>query len=469
MKSNERKTKAQYGSIYCWLVVLGCHVCCMFTFGTYQAIGPVIVKLQTYFNTGSAHTSWIVAILLCLELGFGPIANISVKKIGYRGTVILGGLVSSIGFLLTAFAPSLEFIYFSFGGLVGCGYGLILSPQLGIIAVYMKKRYATANALAVSGSGTGSFIFGPLWQLLIDMYGWRGSFIVFAAVNANLCVCGAFFRPLDIQTDKRSFEMTVHQSVDENLPDATSTETQNNSDDETSALRKVIEVCDCGLFSRYPTFTLITVAYLLGIGVAFIGAPAHMIARAKSQSLASAGEIALILSVMGALGLMGRLVPPVVLHLFGPSLTSLRLCGMAFAFTGITHLLSPLADSYVTYCTYAALIGLFSGTFFTSFSNAVKDVVGSSNLTAGMALATPVASVGALIGPPISGWIYDSTNDYNNSFYFYGSCSAVTGLTVLLLESPLQRCKVKTGSGSEGNVETEDGCVNPVAVRIEEI
>ncbi|XP_077980371.1 monocarboxylate transporter 12-like [Glandiceps talaboti] len=351
--------------------------------------------------------------------------------------------------------------------LARCGYGLILSPQLGIIAVYMKKRYATANALTVCGGGTGSFIFSPLWQLLIDMYGWRGAFIVFAAINANLCVCGAFFRPLDIQTDKRSVEMTGHQSVDEILPDVT--ETQNNSVDETSALRKVIEVCDCGLFSRYPTFALMPFAFLLGFGVAFVGVPAHMIARAKSQSLASAGEIALIVSIMSAVGLTGRLVTPVVLHLFGPSLTSLRLCGMAFAFTGITHLLSPLADSYVTYCTYAALIGLFSGIFFTLFSSSIRDIVGSSNLTAGMAISSPLGSVGALIGPPISGWIYDSTNDYNNSFYFYGSCSVVTGLTMLLLEPPLQRCKVKTSSGSEGNVEIEDGCVNPVAVRIEEI
>ncbi|XP_077991667.1 monocarboxylate transporter 12-like [Glandiceps talaboti] len=436
-RRNRKVATEQDGGVYGWLIVLACHVCSMFMLGVYVSIGPVFIALQDYFDSGSARTSWIVALFMCLTMGLGPIANILVKKIGYRRTVMLGGLVSSIGFLLTAFAPSLEFIYFSFGILSGCGYGLILSPELGIVGLYIRKRYALANALVMCGAGTGAFIFSPIWQLLIDTYGWRGAFIIFSAINANLCVCGALFRTPLTSTAMTNIEMesSQHQiSSDVN-------ETGEISADKPSTLRKCCDVCDFGLFTRYPTYSLIPYALCLGVGVGFYGAPAHIVARAKSKSLASERDIALIIPIFAAVGLIGRISPAILSHHKFRTLSSLRIFASAFILSGITHLLSSLADSYTTYCVYAAFLGLFTGVFFTLFSHTINDIVGPTNLTAGISAATPCEGLGGLIGPPIAGWIYDVTNDYDNSFYLYGCCMVFTGITVLLLQPITERCQ----------------------------
>ncbi|XP_077985151.1 monocarboxylate transporter 12-like [Glandiceps talaboti] len=430
------------GGIYGWLVVLASHVCSMFVFGMFQSIGPVFVALQEYFESSSSRTAWIISVAFCLETAFGPVANISVKKIGYRGTVILGGLVSSIGFLLTAFAPSLEFIYFSFGVLVGCGYGLIVNPRLGLIPFYIKKRFVIANAIAVSGSGTGTFVFPPVWQLLIETYGWRTAFIFFAAINATLCVCGALFRLPKKSTGITAVETSIQPNIDENSNCENDKEIGLKSSDQISALRQMVKACDCSLFSKYPRLIVFTFALTLGFGIGFIGVPAHMVSRAESKDLSSENNIALVVSIFGVAGIVGRLSPPAILHFTPRTITSSRLFGLALLLGGITNILSFLADSYQMYCVYAAILGLLIGVVATMTSQAIKDIVGSSNLMAGLSISTPWTSLGSF-GPPLAGWIYDITQDYNNSFYFYGSCMVFAGLTLILFETlyPLCHCQ----------------------------
>ncbi|XP_077991668.1 monocarboxylate transporter 12-like [Glandiceps talaboti] len=442
------------GGVNGWIVVFACHVCNMFLFGLNQAIGPVFVAMQTYFDSGSARTSWIVSVFLCFALGFGPIANMSVKKIGYRCTVILGGLVSSIGFLLTAFAPSLEFIYFSFGVLIGIGYGLIISPHFGIIGVCVKKQFALANALVVCGSGTGVFIFTPLWQLLIDMYGWRGAFIVFAAINANLCVCGALFKIPKIQSIETDVRMTLNESVNDILPDEN--ETREKYTNSLSFVRRKCEVCECGLFCRYPTFALYTFGYFLGFGLGFFGVPAYIVARAKHTSLGSASKIALSMSVFGAFGIFGRLVPVAILRFRLPALTSGRLFGLSLILVGLTNILSSLVNSYTAHFVYTTFLGIFVGIFSTMTTQVVKDALGPRKLMAGVALSAPLGGLGGLVSLPLAGWIYDTTSDYNNSFYFYGSCSMLAGIAVLLFEPFTQRRHEKLNEESIASTDDMD-------------
>ncbi|XP_077983226.1 monocarboxylate transporter 12-like [Glandiceps talaboti] len=377
----------QDGGIYGGVVIVACHVCSMFVFGGFQAIGPIFVAMQTAFGSGSARTSWIISVTGSVEMAFG------------------------------------------------CGHGLILNPHLGIVSLYIKKRYVMANALVVSGSGIGIFIFTPLWQLLIETYGWRGAFIIFAAINANLCVCGTLLK-LPKMT-KINFEMTGTQHFDDASIDKTDNEI--NTKAKPTAIRQIREICDCGLYMKYPIFDIITFALLLGIGVGFYGVPAHMVARAASMRLSSERNIALIMSIFGVAGILGRLAPTVLLLILKPlNITSTSLFGIALVLAGITNLLSSLADSYLTYCVYTAFLGLFCGLFFTLFSQAIKDVVGPSNLTAALCVSSPWGSIGGFMGPPVAGWIYDTTKDYNNSFYFYGSCMVFTGLTVVLF-GPIYR------------------------------
>ncbi|XP_077985149.1 monocarboxylate transporter 9-like [Glandiceps talaboti] len=209
---------------------------------------------------------------------------------------------------------------------------------------------------------------------------------------------------------------------------------ENGSKEQRSPLRQMIKLCDCGLFSKYPLMAVVAFSMFFGLGIGFMGAPAYMVARAKSINLGSEGNIALVMSIFGVAGIVGRLSPPAILHFTPTTMTSTRLFGLAQILGGITNILSSFADSYPTYCVYAAILGLITGVFNTMISQTMKDVIGPSNLTAGLSVTSPWISLAGLIGPPLAGWIYDQTQDYNNSFYFYGSSMLFSGFAFLLFD-----------------------------------
>ncbi|XP_077991175.1 monocarboxylate transporter 9-like [Glandiceps talaboti] len=77
-------------------------------------------------------------------------------------------------------------------------------------------------------------------------------------------------------------------------------------------------------------------------------------------------------------------------------------------------------------------------------------------MVAGVSLCAVSGSVGGLLGPPLAGFIYDSTQDYNNAFYFYGACMSFTGLTILVLEPFTRRCDRKLNEEVETNNDDDE-------------
>ncbi|XP_070555261.1 monocarboxylate transporter 13-like [Ptychodera flava] len=431
-----RADNRKNGGIYGWLVVLGSHICCAFIFGVIQSIGPLFIAIQDYFDETSSRVSWIISLMVCIEFGVGPFVNICVKKIGYRLTVMSGAAMSSIGLLLSAFAPNIEFLYFSFGFLVGLGHGLVNSPAIGIMALYIKKRFALANAIALTGSGIGAIVFPPLLQLLIDSYGWRGALIVFSAVNAHMFVSASLFKSPSLQrTDHGENSALNVENVDKK------SDIKNHG-----IIQTIRQLCDCGLFIKYPSFVVVCITVFFGIGMGFHGVPAHAIARAKVLKVGTPQEISFLASALGISSILGRATVPVILYLFSRYLTSSRLFGIALILTGVAYIVSGLCKTYVSYMAFSLVFGFLSGIFLTVIVLVLKDIVSGVMLTAALSLYAPFLATGGLIGPPCAGFIYDETGDYNNSFYFYGIAAVMAGLIILISEFIMNERQMKSGT-----------------------
>lgn len=79
---------------------------------------------------------------------------------------------------------------------VGFGYALTWTPTVTMLGLYFEKRRPVANALASAGECILTFVFTPLFQLLVDSFSWRGAFLILGGLQLNLCVCGMLLRPL---------------------------------------------------------------------------------------------------------------------------------------------------------------------------------------------------------------------------------------------------------------------------------
>ncbi|XP_070574003.1 monocarboxylate transporter 12-like [Ptychodera flava] len=272
---------------------------------------------------------------------------------------------------------------------LGFGYAIIMPACIGVIAFFIRKRFALANVLAGCGAGLAVFIFPPLLQILIENYGWRGSVIVFSALNAQMGISAALFR----------------------APEEDPENNKNNRSEQTSGeakclklfLSRTTDTCDFGLFKIYPTFVLFTVASTISIGIGYYGLPAHLVARAEDKNLGSGADISLIVSLMGLAGIIGKLVIPVILHFTQRCVSTFKLYALTLCFAGVCNLASPLAKTYVSYMVYASILGIPVGTFFGLMPQVVRDIVGPDFLTAGIGIGTFFIAIGSLIGPPCGG------------------------------------------------------------------
>ena len=75
-------------------------------------------------------------------------------------------------------------------------------PAIVMVGFYFEKRRAFATGVAVCGSGIGTFVFAPLGERLLSIYGWRGAIWIVAGICLNGAVAGALFRALKQITDE---------------------------------------------------------------------------------------------------------------------------------------------------------------------------------------------------------------------------------------------------------------------------
>src|SRR5260370_14911057 len=105
-----------------------------------------------------------------------------------------GGVMGSVGFLMSAPAHSLGSLYFWFGVVAGAGIGFGYATPIPVMAKWFPDKRGLAVGLAVGGYGAGSAIFGPLSQLkLIPKYGLPATFQILGAIFFVMTMICALF------------------------------------------------------------------------------------------------------------------------------------------------------------------------------------------------------------------------------------------------------------------------------------
>jgi len=69
-------------------------------------------------------------------------------------------------------------------------------PAIVSVSFYFDKRRAFATGIAVCGAGVGCFIFAPAGNLLLQVFDWKNSMLIIAAITAHGVVFGALLTPL---------------------------------------------------------------------------------------------------------------------------------------------------------------------------------------------------------------------------------------------------------------------------------
>uniref|UniRef100_S4RLH6 Solute carrier family 16 member 12 n=1 Tax=Petromyzon marinus TaxID=7757 RepID=S4RLH6_PETMA len=406
-----------------WVVVCSCFTVTACTRAITRCIPIFFVEFQQHFSKDTSTTAWINSIMDCTTMLFAPIGSLLSTRFGCRATVMFGGLVSSSGFIIASFSPTIEFLYLFLGLMAGLGFALCYSPSIAIVSRYFQRHRLLATGLAMSGNGVGTFVLAPVvQQLLIEVYAWRGALLLLGAFVAQLCVCGALLRPLaSPATPTAKPGLLGKQPAETAMP-----------------LDHYKLFCKVKSFMTFESqvpiirpelLVLCLSVSLLAYGcitpLVYLVPFAHSVGTPERQA-------AFLLSLLGVMDIVGTVTYSWLID--RECLRSRRAhcyCA-AVGLYGACALALPAMRSFPLLVAFAALYGYFNGACTPLIPVLVADLVEPAGASTAIGLIYAMHALPYLLGPPTAGWLVDLTADYNAAFFLSGAIIMLGSATFAL-------------------------------------
>ena len=283
-----------------------------------------------------------------------------------------------------------------------------------ILAYYFEKRLARANGISAVGIGIGTFATPPIFQILIDQYGWNGALLITSGLVANVAVFGALFRVSYLELKSRrgvrgnSKDIQAVQNEDKAVPvqlKLTSQEAETDSVEQIKTQTTISQFVSVVL-SSFNFHLLLNVRFVLlfvancpyGLGYAIM--TSYLPARAVSGGISEI-RAAFLLSIIGIASVVVRSTHG---YLIDYNILSARmLTALSFLFTAISCALFPVSNNYSFLAFLSVLVGMGSGVFNTTAPVVAKEYVGVNCVSGALGLLLLSTGSGVLLGLYLAG------------------------------------------------------------------
>ena len=127
-----------------------------------------------------------LALAFTINHGLSPVASTAggfvQDKLGAKNGMIIGGLMFSIGLILTGTVSNVGMLYLTYSVLAGTGGAFIYCANLGNTVKFFPDKRGLASGLCAAGYGCGAMIVAPIASALIIKFGVLTTFQILGAV-----------------------------------------------------------------------------------------------------------------------------------------------------------------------------------------------------------------------------------------------------------------------------------------------
>ena len=353
-----------------WFTVVAAFLASAVTLGTAYSFGAFFESMSEEFGSERSATAVIFGLTTFAFFWLSLVTGRLLDRFGPRLVLSIGAAAMFVGLMLTSRVDSLEAGYLTYGGGVGiaaaCGY----VPMVAMVGGWFVHHRAVAVGLAVAGIGVGTMVMSPLSAALIDRYGWRDTYVIFAIGGTAvllLCLPLSARPPGDGSPQPSRFRDALHSSV----------------------FRRI----------HLSAFAL---GLALFVPFVFVGQ------YAKDRGIGSV-QAAVLVGVLGGASVLSRIGFGSLVRRFG----SFRLYRTCFAIHGVSFVVWLVSgSSYALLLLFVLVLGVGYGGFVALGPIVISDRMGVAGLGSILGLLYTAPGLGALIGAPSAGWIIDRTDTY---------------------------------------------------------
>ncbi|MBW1802602.1 MAG: MFS transporter [Deltaproteobacteria bacterium] len=337
----------------------------------------------------------------CLAVVMGGLND----RFGPRLVLTFCSVFFGAGCLLMSRIGSVWHIYLFYGVIVGIGMSGFLVPLLSTIARWFTKRRNVMSGMVFAGLGIGSLIAPPVANWLIFAYNWRTSYLALGAIALLVGVISAQF----FKRDPAEMGLAPYGRV----------EAKEASGDNAGLSFK--EAVHTG------QFWMLYAIYVCQ-GFCFFSVMVHLVPHVTDMGI-SATRAANILAALGGSGIIGN----IVLGGAGDRIGNKYVCVIGITLmTATMFWLLSINDAWVFYL-FVTIFGIANGGCLTSESPIVAWLFGVRSHGVLLGMISFGFTVGAAIGPLLTGYIFDLTGSYQSAFIIIGVICFISLILITFL------------------------------------
>ncbi len=387
----------------------------------WSGVGVWIKALELHFGWSRAQLTGAFSMAQLEGSIIGPLMGYLIDRLGPRRMVLIGLIITGLGFLLFSRTNSIVIFYLSYGMIMlGTAAGTWL-PFMSVVNRWFVRRRGMAMAIAAEGSPLGGLVLVPIlaWAITPGSHGWSVTSLWIGVVF--LCVAWPISQLVRVSPDDYGLR------PDGDPPDSAprqafrSVRGAPSSDKLQFTGRQAI---------RTLPFWLITFGHAFS-SILFATLTVHLVPMLTDKGLSlqqAANMFSVVMGVAAVFQLIGgyagdRLPKNAVIAFFG------------FIQAG-GFLMAVMVDSISTALLFAATFGAgFGGR--NPLTTAIRgDYFGEKAFATITGISSAPMYALMLAAPLFAAFMFDATKSYTVSFLIIGGFGVMSGVLFLLAKKP---------------------------------
>jgi oxalate/formate antiporter len=398
-------------------------VVAMMAISSPQYVWTLFVKpLQGMTHAGLPAIQITISILIVLQTWLSPLQGGLIDRFGPRVLVMLGCVLSGLGWILTSFAHNVWTLYLTYGLFCGVGTGIVYVGVVGQMVRWFPDRRGFATGMAAAGYGFGALLTTFPISGMLARSGYQHTLLVFGAILAVVGLAAAAF----LKSPPGEYALAAPGPAAPRATDVKSAD-----------------------MLKTPVFWLMFVMMtMMSTGGLMIIVQFAAFSRefGITEKVAVFGLAALPLALT-----LDRITNGLTRPCFGWISDRIgRENTMAIAFIGegaaIAAMLA-LRHNPALYVIFSGVVFFGWGEIFSLFPSTLTDTFGARYATTNYGFLYMAQGIGSVLGGPIAALIHDRAGSWLPVFALIIVMDVLTGLLALFVLKPMRSAKPKLWVG----------------------
>jgi MFS family permease len=381
-------------------------------YGVRFSYGVFFKPMAGELGMNAATTSAAYSISFFMEGVFSLVSGGLADRFGPRIVLSLSSVLVAAGYCLMPMVHSPWQLFLIYGIVLGIGMGAMFTPLVSMTARWFNARRNLMTGLVSSGAGAGMLVIPSFTAHLIERCGWRTSFLIIGIAVPVIIFIGAQF----MRRDPESMGAVPYGASEKPVTERSTTKEH--------ALHEALRAPQFWVvFIMSFWFSVFAMSYNVHIVPDAIDAGMHPTSAAN------------ILALTGAMLLIGRIVLGIVADRIGNKPIFI----FCFLLSTSAMLFIAFMQAPWAFFLLAVMIGFSQGGVGSSQSPLIASLFGLKSHGLIFGSLGFGSTLGAAVGPLLTGYIFDRTGSYHWALLMCAASSLISLVFSFFIKAEIKR------------------------------